>query len=56
MIREVTRRVAKNTFYPQRTRRTPEAYRIFFAQLRRPATISRNLHPKVIVQTNVNEA
>gem|GEM_PF-5515773 len=56
MIREVTRRVAKNTFFPRSTRRTPEAYRIFFAQLRRPATISRNLHPEVTVQTNVNDS
>ncbi len=30
------------------------AYRIFFAQLRGPSTINRNLHPEVFVQTYVN--
>ena len=35
-------------------RKTPKAYRIFFAQLRRLSMISCNLHPEVVVQTNVN--
>jgi len=38
------------------TRRAPKANRVFFAQLRHPSTISPNLYPEVVVQTDVNEA